>query len=133
MRDLREESETLTPPGTLTMPRMPHSRREAIRRGELVDVTETAADNRFVVPVALSSTVYKDVRNLSGEYVLSTDTEDTRLEGLLHHARYNAGYHLYGNRFEYSFYMPVGTSTIYTARLYLLPGDDGESVITISK
>lgn len=112
----------------------PRSRAEATERGELVDVTELAAEKRFLVPVALTAEVYADVTDLRGHYVLSSDSKESRLGKLLHYARANVAGNELRSGFEFSFYMPVGEATIYNAYLRLMPGDDPEqSVITIMK
>lgn len=113
---------------------LPRSRAEAIERGKLVDVSELAARKRFIVPVALTAEVFEDVSDLCSHYILSSDTAATRLDNLLQYARGNIPENILHSGFEFSFYMPVGNRTTYTAALRMMPGDDpGQSVITISK
>lgn len=110
------------------------SRSEAIEHGELIDVTELAAEKRFLVPVALTAEVYADVNDLRSHYVLSSDSKESRLDTLLHYARANVVGNELRSGFEFSFYMPVGEATVYNASLRLMPDDNSEqSVITIMK
>lgn len=108
-------------------------RAEKLEDGSLVDVSSLAHANRFTVPVALTGEVYADVCDLSGEYVLSSDCPESRLQRLLHYARRAAGKHLDTSAFSFSVYMPVARETSYRLRLVLHAGDDLEDVITISK
>lgn len=108
-------------------------RAERLADGSLVDVSSLAHANRFIVPVALTSEVYGDVCDLSGEYVLSADCPESRLQRLLHYAKRAAGKHLDTSAFSFSVYMPVAEATTYRLRLTLHAGDDLEDVITISK
>lgn len=113
---------------------LPRSRAEAIEREDLVDVTELAAQKRFIVPVALTAEVFEDVRDLSSHYVLSSETAEGRLDKLMHYARANVASNERRSGFEFSLCLPVGDRTTYTAALRLMAGDDpGQSVITISK
>lgn len=83
--------------------------------------------------VALTAELDRDLRDLSGEYVLSTDTYESRLRALLHHARYHAGRNPSENRVSFPLYLPVGSGTTYHVGLALHGGDDlAESVITLS-
>lgn len=109
------------------------SRAERFTDGSLVDVSEKARQNRFLVPVALTGELYADVCDLFGEYVLSSDSVGSRLQGLLHYARAHASRHLDTSAFSFSLYMPVAGRTTYRARLRLHAGDDLEDVITISR
>lgn len=109
------------------------SRAGRFRDGSLVDVSESARAERFIVPVAMISEFYADVCDVSGEYVLSRDTPDTRLQGLLRYARAHTSKHLNESWFTFSLYMPVGDTTTYHVRLSLHPGDQLEDVITLPK
>lgn len=108
-------------------------RAERLADGSLVDVSKQARANRFIVPLALTGEVYGDVCDLSGEYVLSSDCPESRLQRLLHYARRAAGKHLDTSAFSFSVYMPVDESTTYQLRLTLHAGDELEDVITISR
>ena len=96
-------------------------------------MSKEARANRFLVPVALTGEVYADVADLSGEYVLSSDTPESRLQSLLHYARAYAGEHLHTSAFSFQIYMPVAEKTTYPLRLTLHAGDDLEDVITIAR
>lgn len=109
------------------------SRAERFEDGSLVDVSQQARANRFLVPVALTGELYADLTDLSGEYVLSSDTGESRLQRLLHYARHYAGKHLDTSAFSFRIYMPLEEGTIYNVRLTLHAGDDLEDVITIDK
>ena len=63
-----------------TQKRLYTGRAEKLEDGTLVDVSQQARANRFLVPVALTGEVYADVCDLSGEYVLSSDTAESRLQ-----------------------------------------------------
>lgn len=109
------------------------SRAERLADGSLVDVSQQARANRFLVPVALTGELYADVRDLSGEYVLASDSPESRLQSLLHYARANASKYLDTSAFSFSVYMPVAEATTHYLRLSLHAGDDLEDVITISR
>lgn len=109
------------------------SRAERFEDGSLVDAGKAARATRFLVPVALTAELYADVCDLSSKYVLSRDTPDTRLHGLLQYARAHASKHLDESSFSFSLYMPVEESTTYYVRLSLHAGDQLEDVITLYK
>lgn len=113
------------------------SRAQRLMSGDLIDVSEQArsrpAGARFIVPVAITTALAADISDLSGHYVLSTDTPAGRLDALLGRARSHAGSHLDYDRFSFSCYMPVADATTYYARLRLHAGDELEDVITLDK
>jgi hypothetical protein len=109
------------------------SRAERFEDGSLVDVSKEARAARFLVPVALTAELYADAQDLSGEYVLSGDTAQSRLQGLLQYARAHVSKHLEESWFTFSLYLPIGERTTYQVRLSLGPGDQLENVITLSK
>jgi hypothetical protein len=100
-----------------------YTRTEALADGVLFDVTETAREAGFRVPVALTASVWADVCDLSGRYV-SRDpgqSPEGRLWDLLFMA------------FVYALVMPVGDGNNYRAKCHIGPGDTGEAVVTIMK
>lgn len=109
------------------------SRAERLADGSLVDVSKEARAARFIAHVAMTAGLYDDVQDLSGEYVLSGDTAQSRLQSLLTYARAHAQKHLDERTFSFSLYMPVGDRTTYGVHLSLHAGDNLEDVITLSQ
>ena len=112
-----------------------YTRTEALADGVLFDVTETAREAGFRVPVALTASVWADVCDLSGRYV-SRDpgqSPEGRLWDLLfmaaHAARRRANRS--ASVFVYALIMPVGDGNNYRAKCHAGPGDEGELVVTI--
>ena len=114
-----------------------YTRAEALADSVLFDVTETAREVGFKVPVALTANVWADVNDLSGRYV-SRDpgqSPEGRLWDLLfmavHAARRRENRN--ASTFIYAFIMPVGAGNNYRAKCHVGPGDEGEAVVTIMR
>ena len=110
-----------------------YTRAEALADGVLFDVTETACEAGFKVPVALTASVWSDVNNLSGRYVSAGQSADGRLWDLLFMAAH-AGRrpeNRNASTFLYALIMPVGAGNNYRAKCHMGPGDEGEPVVTI--
>jgi hypothetical protein len=56
-----------------------YARADALADGVLVDVTLTAREAGFRIPVALTADVWADVNDLSGRYVLAGQSPGGRL------------------------------------------------------
>ncbi len=112
-----------------------YTRSEALADGVLFDVTETAREAGFEVPVALTANVWADVNDLSGRYVSAGQSPEGRLWDLLFMAAHAARRRENRNTsvFVYALIMPVGQGNNYRAKCHVGPGDDGEPVVTIMR
>lgn len=112
-----------------------YTRAEALTDGVLFDVTETAREAGFRVPVALTASVWADVCDLSGQYVVAGQSPEGRLWDLLFMAVHAAGRRENRNAsaFVYALIMPVGDGNNYRAKCHVGPGDGGEPVVTIMR
>ena len=112
-----------------------YTRAEALADGVLFDVTETAREAGFKVPVALTARVWADVNDLSGRYVSAGQSPAGRLCDLLFMAAHAARTRENPSKsaFIYPFIMAVGAANNYRARCHIGPGDEGEAVVTIMK
>jgi hypothetical protein len=112
-----------------------YARAEALADGVLVDVTVTAREAGFRIPVALTQGVWADVNDLSGRYVSAGQSPEGRLWDLLFMASHAAGRRENCNTsaFVYALVMPLGAGNNYRARCHIGPGDEGEPVITIMR
>lgn len=112
-----------------------YTRDEAMADSVLFDVTETAREAGFRIPVALTASVWADVNNLSGKYVSAEHSPEGRPWDLLfmaaHAARRRANRNT--NSFVYALIMPVGDGNNYRAKCHAGPGDGGEPVVTIMR
>ncbi|MGI8911232.1 MAG: DUF6573 family protein [Rubrobacteraceae bacterium] len=110
-----------------------YTRADALADGVLVDVTETAREAGFRIPVALTANVWADVNDLSGRYVSTGQSLDGRLWDLLFMAAHAARRpeNRDTSEFVYALIMPVGTGNNYRAKCHVGPGDVGEPVLTI--
>ena len=112
-----------------------YTRAEALADGVLFDVTETAREAGFKVPVALSAQVWADVNDLSGPYVSRDPGQcpEGRLWDLLFMAAHAARRRENRNAstFVYALIMPVGAGNNYRAKCHIGPGDEDEVVVTI--
>ena len=112
-----------------------YTRAEALADGVLFDVTETAREAGFKVPVALTSQVWADVNDISGRYVSAGQSAEGRLWDLLFMAAHAARRRENRNTsaFVYTLIMPVGAGNNYRAKCHIGPGDEGEPVVTIMR
>ncbi|HWI46263.1 MAG TPA: DUF6573 family protein [Rubrobacter sp.] len=110
-----------------------YTRADALADDVLVDVTLTAREASFRIPVALTANVWADVNDLSGPYVLTGQSTEGRLWDLLFMAANAARRPENRDRseFVYALIMPVGTRNYYRAKCHVGPGDEGEPVVTI--
>jgi hypothetical protein len=110
-----------------------YTRADALADGVLVDVTATAREAGFRIPVALTQSIWADVNDLSGRHVSCGQSPEGRLWDLLfmavHAARMPENHNT--SAFIYSLIMPVGAGNNYRARCHIGPGDEGEPVVTI--
>ena len=112
-----------------------YTRAEALADGVLFDVTETAREAGFRVPVALTASVWADVCDISGRYVSAGQSPEDRLWNLLFMATWAARRPENSNAstFVYSLSMPVAASNNYRTKCHVGPGDQGEPVVTIMR
>lgn len=110
-----------------------YSRAEALADGALVDVTETAREAGFTVPVALTAAVHADCEDLTGKHIQGGEDYAGRLWDLLYMASMAARKHHNrdASEFVFSLIMPVGERNNYRAKVVAGAGDEGEPVITI--
>lgn len=111
-----------------------YTRAEAIADGVLVDVTDTAREAGFAVPVALTAGVWADVHDIP-DSKRGIQDPDGRLWDLLCMGRLAAGRPSALDRSEvlYRLYMDLGRKRLYLAKLHVGPGDAGEPVVTIMR
>jgi hypothetical protein len=112
-----------------------YTRAEALADGVLFDVRKTAREAGFRASVALTTSVWASVDNLSGKYVSAEHSPEGWLWDLLfvaaHAARRRANRNT--NSFVYALVMPVGDGTNYRAKCQVGPGDGGEPGVTIMR
>jgi len=110
-----------------------YTRTDALADGVLVDVTETAREAGFRIPVALTQSVWADINDLSGRHVSAGQSPEGRLWDLLFMAAHAARRPENRDRseFVYSLVMPVGAGNNCRAKCHVGPGDEGEPVVTI--
>jgi hypothetical protein len=111
-----------------------YTRAEALADGVLVDVTETAREAGFAVPVALTVGIWSDVRDIPASKRGYQDTGG-RLWDLLHMGRLTASRADALDRDEilYRLHMDLGRKRLYVAKLHIGPGDAGEPAVTIMR
>ncbi len=110
-----------------------YTRAQATADGALVDVTTTAREAGFMVPVALTAALHADVNDLSGKYVTVGQDARGRLWDLLFLARLNAAKPENADTSEFVFdlHMPVGEGQKYSVKAMIGPGDDEQPVLTL--
>ncbi len=104
-----------------------YTRARAIADSALVDVSATAHEAGFLIPVALTATVHADVNDLSGRYITAGQDARGRLWDLLFLARLNAD----TSEFVFNLHMPVGEGQKYSVKAMIGPGDDEQPVLTL--
>jgi hypothetical protein len=112
-----------------------YTRADALADGVLVDVTLAAREPGFRVPVAITQSVWADVNDLSGRYVLAGQSPEGRLWDLLFVAAHatRRPENRDESEFVYALIMPVGTDNNYRAKYQVGPGDEGELVVAIMR
>lgn len=121
-----------------------YTRAEAIEDGVLVDVTETAREAGFVVPVALTAALWHDVNDIP-DHLKGVADVGGRLWDVLwlgrHAAKTSRGD---GTELVYKLHMPfgdqpdpdggpIGDLFAYRVKMVSGPGDAGEHVITMMR
>ena len=107
-----------------------YTRADALRDGVLVDVTETAREMGYRVPVAVTRAVWVGV-------VEPDDTPGQSVEGRLWDVLWMLHYAIKtrpraGSLVRYQLYATIGGfSRLVTLKAVIGPGDEGEPVITI--
>lgn len=112
-----------------------YSRADAIRDGVLVDVTDTAAEAGFKVPVALTAAAHLDTVAWNADHGAHQD-EAGRLWDVLTMARQAAGWQPGGQRVTFQVlrvpnHCAAEAPELVALDLHIGPGDTGEPVITI--
>jgi hypothetical protein len=118
-----------------------YTRAQAIEDGELIDVTETAREAGFKVPVAITRAVWIDCvewTEETGKRKAVYQDEAGRLWDVIYMARLAANATCNKQQRFYQIYrIPVEGRGIKPRRVILAmhigPGDTGEAVITISQ
>jgi len=110
-----------------------YTRRQAIADGVLVDVTETAKEAGFVIPVAVTCGVWAEcVRVPDG---VTGQDEAGRLWDVLMMLRFAVRKASEGNRVDFAVYVrsddSEGTPPLVSLYAVCGPGDEGEPVITV--
>jgi len=110
-----------------------YTRAETLADGVLIDVTETAREAGFQVPVALTANVWADVCDLSVRYVSAGQNSEGRHCDLLFMAAWAARRpeNRNASTFVYELIMPFGDGNYYRAKCHIGSGDVGEPVVTI--
>ncbi len=113
-----------------------YTRAEAIEDGNLVDVTEFAKTSGFRMPVALSSTVWHDCVEISGDQ----ESTNARLSDVLMMAHMAAKASKEGEDRVYFKVLATprndhldGTAATHALIMHIGPGDQMEPVLTIMK
>jgi hypothetical protein len=110
-----------------------YTRAQAIADGGLIDVTETAKEAGFKIPVALTAAVWGDCVAWDERYEKAAQDEECRLWDVLTMAAHTARTHR-GSRAGFTVLrIPRGGLQPEPVRLVLHvgPGDEGEPVVTI--
>ncbi len=103
-----------------------------------MDVTQTAREAGFKVPVALTANVWADVREIPASKKGIQD-QDGRLWDLLYMGRLAAGRasNLDRHTITYDLHMDTGEGRarrrVYRVKLHIGPGDAGEPVVTLMR
>ena len=107
-----------------------YTRADALRNGELIDVTATAAEMGYRVPVAVTRAVWVGV-------VEPDDTPGQSIEGRLWDVLWMLHYAIKtgpgsGSTIRFQLYALIGgVSRLVTLKAVMGPGDEGEPVLTV--
>ena len=107
-----------------------YSRKQAIEDGVLIDVSETAKEAGFNYPVAITSAVHSDIKDIPASQ--SHQSYDGRLWDILNVLRWQikAG-KADGDILNFMLIMHTPGKKLYKLKSVCGPGDDMEPVITI--
>ena len=107
-----------------------YSRKQAIEDGVLVDVSEMAKESGFNYPVAMTSAVHSDIKNIPASQ--NHQSYDGRLWDILNVLRWRikAG-KADGNILHFTLIMHTPGKELYKLKSVCGPGDDMEPVLTI--
>ena len=108
-----------------------YSRAQAIEDGVLVDVSDTAREAGFSIPVALTAAVWADIEDIPESQ--SHQDVQGRLWDVLYLASVTARANAVLDSTEvlYTLTMHVGDESEYTLKMHIGPSDAGKPVITI--
>ena len=109
-----------------------YSRADAIEDGVLIDVTETAKEAGFRVPVAITQGLWADIHAIPDSLKGAADPKG-RLWDILFLGAQAMKKNGRDSLCLYSLEMPVGESKRYKVKAHCGPGDNGEPVITLMK
>jgi hypothetical protein len=107
-----------------------YSRAQAIADGELIDVTATAREAGFVIPVAVTRALWADIVAIPARWQGIQDV-DGRLWDVLWMGRAAAIGAGSTSELVYTLLMHVGEAAHYQVKMIIGPGDAGEPVITL--
>lgn len=109
-----------------------YSREQAIADGVLIDVSATAREAGFRVPVAITAALHADIGDIPASK--SFQDYDGRLWDVLYMGRLAARRAQAGqSEVRYNLIMHNGRKTYYTVKMMIGPGDNGEPVITLMR
>jgi len=108
-----------------------YSREQAIEDGTLIDVSETAREAGFRVPVAITAALHADIKDIPASK--SFQDYDGRLWDVLYMGRLAARRGGDDSARLYNLIMHNGRKTYYTVKMMIGPGDNGEPVITLMR
>ena len=108
-----------------------YTRKEAINDGVLKDVSETAKEAGFKIPVAVTLAVWMDISDIPLSQ--SHQCFDGRLWDVLSMLRFAIRNNGGKSEIRYRIIMHVGRRTHYSLKAICGPGDNAEPVITIMK
>ena len=107
-----------------------YSRQQAIEDGVLVDVSETAREAGFRIPVALTAALWADIEAIPQSHAWQDVAG--RLWDVLNMALYAIRSSKQGgSELLYTLEMPAGNTVVYRVKLVCGPGDDAEPVVTL--
>jgi hypothetical protein len=110
-----------------------YTREQAIEDGVLVDVSEMACEASFKVPVAITRAVWEDINDIPPSRKGVEDWRGRLWDLLWLGAAAAKGSRAGQPEMLYRLVMSVGRKKLYTAKLHIGPGDEGEPVITLMR
>jgi len=109
-----------------------YSRQEALEDGVLIDVTETAREAGFRLPIALTAALWADIETLPERYAWQ-DVAGRLWDVLWMGIQAVRSSKFGGNTLFYGLHLPVGDTTAYRVKLVCGPGDAAEPVLTLMR
>ena len=109
-----------------------YSRAQAIEDGVLIDVTKTAKEAGFRIPVAITQALWADITAIPEKLKGAADSVG-RLWDILFLGVQAMKKNKQDSLCLYPLEMPVGESKMYKVKAHCGPDDNGEPVITLMK